>query len=59
MVELQENPDKNHIEIKFGTEVKVHVRNDQKKAPLIGPFGHIFKMADFGQTTKILMSSKS
>ena len=49
MVELRENPDKNHIEIKFGTEVKEHVRNNKKK----------FKMADLGQTSKILMSSKS
>ena len=30
MVELRENPYKNHIEIKFDTEVKEHVRNDEK-----------------------------
>ena len=31
MLELRENPDKNLIEIKIGTELKEHVRNDKKK----------------------------
>ena len=42
MVELRENPDKNHIEIKFGTEVKEHVRNDQKKSPIDWTLGKPF-----------------
>ena len=42
MVELRENPDKKHIEIKFDTEVKEHVRNDQKKPPIDWNFGKPF-----------------
>ena len=40
--ELANHPDKNHIKLKTGTEVGDGVRNDRKKAPLIGGWEHLF-----------------